>query len=77
MWCQVIHHTFTPTIKHLITTIANKHPGKTTFIDLKKYEKIPLASSCAHHMPLLQDPLLKVSVLIKAIVKNVYNRLIN
>ena len=27
------HHTFTPVIKHLITTTANKHPGKKPFID--------------------------------------------
>ena len=26
------HHTFTPIIKHFITT-ANKHPGKKSFID--------------------------------------------
>ena len=42
------HHTFTPIIKHLITTTANKHPGKKSFID-KEQEKIPLASSCAYH----------------------------
>ena len=28
LWCQV--YSFTPTIKHLITTTANKHPGKIT-----------------------------------------------
>ena len=27
------HHTFTPIIKHLITTKANKHPAKKSFID--------------------------------------------
>ena len=34
MFCgaKYTHHTFTPIIKHLITT-ANKHPGKKTFID--------------------------------------------
>ena len=34
MFCGVkyTHHTFTPIIKHLITT-ANKHPGKMSFID--------------------------------------------
>ena len=31
LWCQV--HSFTPIVKHLITTAANKHPGKTSFID--------------------------------------------
>ena len=30
MFCgaKYTHHTFTPIIKHLITTTANKHPGK-------------------------------------------------
>ena len=34
MFCgaKYTHHTFTPIIKHLITT-ANKHPGKKSFID--------------------------------------------
>ena len=34
MFCgaKYTHHTFTPIIKHLITT-ANKHPGKRSFID--------------------------------------------
>ena len=34
MFCGVkyTHHTFTPIVKHLITT-ANKHPGKKSFID--------------------------------------------
>ena len=31
------HHTFTPVIKHLITTTANKHPGKKSFIDKNIY----------------------------------------
>ena len=35
MFCgaKYTHHTFAPIIKHLITTIANKHPGKKSFID--------------------------------------------
>ena len=35
MFCgaKYTHHTFTPVIKHLITTTANKHPGKKSFID--------------------------------------------
>ena len=34
MFCgaKYTHHTFTPIIKHLITT-ANKHPGKKSFTD--------------------------------------------
>ena len=31
--CTPAHHTFTPIIKQLITTTANKHPGKKSFID--------------------------------------------
>ena len=35
MFCgaKYTHHTFTPIIKHLIPTTANKHPGKKSFID--------------------------------------------
>ena len=35
MFCgaKYTHHTFTPIIKHVITTTANKHPGKKSFID--------------------------------------------
>ena len=35
MFCgaKYTHHTFTPIIKHLIRTTANKHPGKKSFID--------------------------------------------
>ena len=33
------HHTFSPIIKHLITTTANKHPGKKSFIDKKNMRK--------------------------------------
>ena len=35
MFCgaKYTHHTFTPIIKHLITTTANKHPVKKSFID--------------------------------------------
>ena len=35
MFCgaKYTHHTFTPIIKHLMTTTANKHPGKKWFTD--------------------------------------------
>ena len=35
MFCgaKYTRHTFTPIIKHLMTTTANKHPGKKSFID--------------------------------------------
>ena len=41
MFCgaKYTHHTFTPVIKHLITTTANKHPGKKSLIDLKKQKQ--------------------------------------
>ena len=82
MYCgaKYTHHTFTPIIKHLITTTANKHPGKKSFILIdKNMKKIPLASSCACKikLPLPEDPLLKVTVLIKAIIRIIYNKLIN
>ena len=51
MFCvaRYTHHTFTPIIKHLITTTANKHPGKMSFTD-KNMRKSPLASSCAYRL---------------------------
>ena len=49
MFCgaRYTRHTFTPNIKHLITTTANKHPGKKSFID--KNEKIPQAKLSISH----------------------------
>ena len=60
MFCgaKYTHHTFTPIIKHLITK-ANKHPGKKSFIDLKKHEKIPLCIIHKIKLPLPEDPPLK------------------
>ena len=79
MFCgaKYTHHPFTPIVKPLITTTANKHAGKKSFID--KNIKIPLTSSCAYHikLPLPEDPLLKVTVLIKVIIRIIYNKLIN
>ena len=41
MFCgaKYTHHTFTPIIKHLITTTANKHPGKKSCIDKNMIKK--------------------------------------
>ena len=81
MFCGVkyTHHTFTPIIKHLITTTANKHPGKKSFLD--KNMKIPAGIKlCISHKikwPLPEDPLFKVTVLIKAIIRIISNKLIN
>ena len=75
------HHTFTPVIKHLITTTADKHPGKKSFIDKKpKRENLTGIKMCVSHkikLPLPEDPLLKVTILIKAIMRIIYNKLIN
>jgi len=42
-------------------------------------DKYPLASSCANHikLPLPEEPLLKVTVLIKAVIRIIYYKLIN
>ena len=81
MFCgaKYTHHTFTPIIKHLITTTANKHPGKKSFIDknMKNPTGIKLCISHKIKLPLPEDPLLKVTVLIKAVVRMIYNKLIN
>ena len=77
---STLHHlTFTPIIKHLITTTANKHPGKKSFIDnnMKNPTGIKLCISHKIKLPLPEDPLLKVTVLIKAIIRIVYNKLIS
>ena len=71
------HHTFTPIIKHLITTTANKHPGKKSFIDKSMKNPTGIKLCVSHKMPLPEDPLLKVTVLIKAIIRIIYNKLIN
>ena len=61
MFCgaKYTHHTFTPIIKHLITTTANKHPGKKSFIDTEKHEENPTGIRlCIPHkikLPLPED----------------------
>ena len=71
-------HTFTPIIKHLITTTANKYPGKKSFIDnMRKPTGTKLCISHKIKLPLPEDPLLKVTVLIKAVIRIIYNKLIN
>ena len=49
MFCgaKYTHYTLIPIIKHLITTTANKHPGKKSFID--RNMKNPLCIS--HKIP--------------------------
>ena len=70
MFCgaKYTHHAFTPNIKHLITT-ANKHPGKKSFIDENVKSPTNIKLCISHKFPLPEDPLLKVTVLIKAIIR--------
>ena len=81
MFCgaKYTHHTSTPIIKHLITTTANKHPGKKSFIDknVRKYHWHQVCISHKIKFPLPEDPLLKVAVLRKAVIRIIYNKLIN
>ena len=41
MFCgaKYSHHIFTPIIKHLITTTANKHPGEKSFTDKSQWHQ--------------------------------------
>ena len=84
MFCgaKYTHHTFIPIIKHLITTTANKHPGKKSFMDknMRKslwHQAVHITYIFFFKLPLPTDPLLKVTVLIKAIIRITYNKLIS
>ena len=73
MFCcaKYTHHTFTPTIKHLNTTTANKHPGTKSFIDknMRKSHWYEVVHITKNEIALSDDPRLKVTVLIKAIIR--------
>ena len=58
MFCgaKYTHHTFTPIIKHLITTTVNKHPAKKSFID-KNMRKSHCIKLCISHKIKLPPPL--------------------
>ena len=76
MFCgaKYTHHTFTPIIKHhYITTTSNKHPGKNSFIN--KYMRNPTDTSCVYHIKIAssQGPPLKITVVIKGIMKIIYS----
>ena len=71
------HHTFIPIIKPLITTTANKHPGKRSIINKNMKNPTGIKLCVSLKLPLPEDPLLKVTVLIKAIIRIIYNKLIN
>ena len=66
------HHTVTTIIKHLVVTTERKE---------KKFRENPTGIKlCISHkikLPLPEDPLLKVAVLKKAIIRIIYNKLID
>ena len=53
------HHTFTPIIKHLITTTANKHPGKKSFIDKNMKNPTGIKLCISHKIATSRGPPLK------------------
>ena len=79
LWCQVHSSHIHSKLKHLITTTANKHHCKKSFIDknIKNPSGIKLCISHKIKLPLPEDPLLKVTVLVKAVIRIIYNKLIN
>ena len=62
MFCgaKYTHHTFTPIIKHLITTTANKHPGKKSFIDKNMEGPTGIKLCISHKIATSRTPLLNV-----------------
>ena len=51
MWCQVhSSHSHSPLIKHLITTTANKHPGKKSLIDKNKKNPTGIKLCISHQI---------------------------
>ena len=58
MFCGVKYtpHTFTPIVKHLITTTANKHPGKTSFIDKSMKNPTGIKLCISHETATFQGP---------------------
>ena len=59
MFCSAKYthrHTFTPVIKHLITTTANKHPGKKSFIDKNMEGPTGIKLCISHKIAISQGP---------------------
>ena len=78
MFCgaKYTHHTFTPIIIFLFTTTANKHPGKNSFIDKNIKNPTGIKLCISHKIATsLRDPLLKVTVLIKALIRIIYDKI--
>ena len=61
MFCgaKYTHHTFTPIIKHLITTKVNKHPGKKSFIDKNMKNPTGIKLGISHKIATSRGPPLK------------------
>ena len=61
MFCgaKYTHHTFTSIIKHKITTTANKHPGKKSFIDKNIKNPTGIKLCISHKTATSQGPPLK------------------
>ena len=61
MFCgaKYTHHTFTPILKHLITTTANKHPGKKSFIDKNMKTPTGIKLCISHKIAASRGPPLK------------------
>ena len=53
------HHTFSPTIKHSITTTADKYPGKTSFIVKNMKNPTGLKLCVSHKTATSRGPPLK------------------
>ena len=79
MFCgaKYTHHTFTPIIKHLITTTTNKQTGKKSFIDKNMKNPTGIKLYISHKIATSQGPRLKSYCPKKTIIKIIYNKLIN
>ena len=72
MFCggKYTHHTFTPIIKHLITTKANKHPAKKSFIDKNMKNPTGIKLCISHKTAVSRGPPLKIYCPNKSSYKN-------
>ena len=79
MFCgaKYTHHILTRIIKHLIPTKANIHPGKKSFIDKNMKNPTGIKECISHKIATSRGPALKVTVLIKVVIRIIYNKLIN
>ena len=64
------HHTFTPIVKHLITTTANKYAGKTPFRDKNMKNPTGIKLCISHEIATSRGPPLKSECPNKSNYKN-------